>query len=239
MARYYDDIYFTNCNGKLYIHLDDPTGTSETITNANSFRVRFETYGTIMPSGYPSGYSSCEDGYWLTQIWGTFNTSYTLNNEDDLKIEFDTNQLIEALIYSENSNGDQIDYANSDYVYNWPMNSDCLENNWWKDGLRTGPETKVIIRYYNSSGTKVGTDHVIGTNARSSANNTFRSNGAKYIYNAPDGTSGRAIVSDDNNTYSGYDAYGVTGSPLQSMATTSGCTGDPHVTTFDGCKYTL
>lgn len=225
--RYYEDIYFTNCNGKLYLHLDGAytkgSGGLEGFDDTG-----FAYYKLFLGNGavtYQSGYSGsgCDD--WITTLNNTtVGGELTSTSEDDLKLEWNLNRT-----------GESVDVYWNNYVAEAPY-SDCEENNWWKDGLRVAKGISLSIYFFNSSDQYLTGGHVIGTNGIDTNGYNERNEGAVWIYNAPDGTSGRALVSDDN---SGSSPYGVTGSPLQSMATTSGCTGDPHVTTFGGCKYTL
>ena len=230
MARFYDDIYFTNCNGELHLQLDGPTGTGETVTGAAYFRVRMESAGPVYVTGYTG--NGCADG-WITSLDYTFSDQFQLSNEDDLDLVFDLNDSNSTfLAYYDTTTTEGNSVFEGDSV------SDCLANNWWKDGLRMGGAGNFLpairLLYYRSDDSVItGTSYYVGTNLA-----TGRSPGQEYIYNAPPGTSGRALIDDDNTARSGT-PYGVTSTPLQSMATTSGCTGDPHVTTFDGCKYTL
>jgi len=244
MARTYSDVYLTNCNNKLYLHLDGASGINESVTNASYFRVRIKLEFTY-PSNYPSGYASCtmNTNDHLQGMEITLGPQFTLDNNNDLKIEWDlahngiTDDTDDMLGYDDGGAIYAPD-ATGGSVPVW-SDSDCYENNWWRHGIRVDKEAGVKIVYFTSSDTIAPGEAWVGTNAISPTGGNRRSAGAVGIYNAPSGTAGRALISDDGSTYSGFSEYGVVSNPLQSMATTSGCTGDPHVTTFDGCKYTL
>lgn len=231
MARYYDDIYFTNCNGELHLHLDGPTGTDETANTAAYFRVIITGIEPVYATGYTG--NGCSDG-WITSFNYEYSDQFQLSNSDDLDLVFDLNDSgSNPGVYYDTDGG-----AGGNF-FTTGGHSDCLENNWWKDGLRLkgagatgGFIPTVTIKYYDITDQQVGSGHDVGTNKSAD-----RVTGQVYIYNAPSGTT-RALIDDDNTSRSGTD-YGVTNQPLQTMATTSGCSGDPHVTTFGGCKYTL
>lgn len=246
--RTYDDVYLTNSNGKLYLHLDGADSTNETVTGASYFRVRLNVKNIVYPDNYPTNYTSCESGKWLTEVAVTLGPQYSLN-DDDLKIEWDlVNDGIKSaqgdltVQWIDNSGGSGLFRAQDSSSSPW-QDSDCLENNWWRHGLRSGRHfgtatATVHVRYYNDADTLLGIETVADCGLTSAAN-TERSNGVQWIWNAPTGTSGRAVIIDTGDDVSGFPVLGVTSEPLQNMATTSGGSGDPHVTTFDGCKYTL
>lgn len=228
MARTYDDIYISNSNGKLHLHLDGPDGINESVTNAAYFTVFFVFTDII----YPSGYSGNGCGEWVRYLEYKFADQIALSNDEDLDLTVDFNDS-DARIFGY--------YDDTTTTYAGMMDttggySDCFENNWWKDGLRvqTFGQAYVRLAYYTSNNsivasatTTVGTNHL-----------TNRTSSDAWIYNAPPSVSTRALITDDGTSRSGT-PYGVDDEPLQSMSSTSTSSGDPHVTTFDGHKYTL
>ena len=250
MARTYDDIYFTNCNNKLYLHLDGANGTNETVTqstqsgntmfviNASYFRIEMDLGYLIYPNGY-DGSDSCSD--WVGDMDFGFPTFYSVSNDDDLKLEVDFFNADPLVAYTA---ANFMTYTNDGGTYQIQnTDSPCITTNWWKDSIRWR-DGIVRLKYYsieNSSAHMGSENREVANNSLTTAGATARSSSgtnAKWIYNAPPGTSGRAEIGDNGSTANGT-PHGVVSNPIQSMATTSGCTGDPHVTTFDGCKYTL
>lgn len=230
MARYYDDIYFTSCNGSLRLHLDDPTGVNESdvysSAGATYFRVEIINGSSVYPSGY-SG-NGCET--WVTSLDYEYSDQFQLNDSSNLDLVLDFNDSGASL---------EVDYAttsSSGTITNTGGHSECFENNWWKDGRRAANAASVLgmkirLNYYNSSDGNVA-QQIIGTNQTSS-----RVAGQAYIYNSPSGTS-RALIDDDGTSRPSTD-YGVTSTPFESMSTSANCSGDPHVSTFDGRNYNL
>ena len=236
MARTYDDIYITSNSGKLHLHLDGPSGINESVPNpgysavAAYFKVGF-TFSDII---YPSGYSGNGCDEWVRYIQYEFTDQITLSNNEDLDLTVDFNDS-DAYIFG------YYDDTSSTYagqIMSTGGHSDCFENNWWKDGLRVQQNGTAFVKlYYYDSDDNIlqhpSTVVTVGTNHL-----TYRTSSDAWIYNAPPSVSTRAIITDDN-TSRGSTPYGVDPEPLQSLYTGSSASGDPHVTTFDGHKYTL
>ena len=231
----YTTAHFSKCpdgdaDSKLFLHLLTPHANNVT---SSSFPTN-TTYGRVTLYFY-TRYEFVNMGSGNQEMYpaSCYSDDGTSTYKDQTKARYQfpekitnwsTNHILE---YRPGDAGDidQEVWAGESWMATPTSYSDCVENNWWRNGKRLS-SYYITVRWYNGADNFVSESNAdydirrMGTTSRGSNITTTK------LLNGPTG----------DDVYSSSQSADLLGS---NIATSSICTGDPHVTTFGGCKYTL
>lgn len=194
----------------------DTTGTYTSISTEFKFAypgsVNSPTYDGISNVNYAGSWSWNSDRTEVTipMYWGQITN-------DDLENQVKTLTNAYLSFYTQ-SGSDATDWKQVDKIdqgYFMSYGGDGISINFY-----SGPD---LVDQWTSW------DGNTGANGDPTHVNTY-DDGYMQIFNSPVGTSGRKNV---------YDTGGFVYNNISTSCSTGGASGDPHITTFGGCRYTL
>lgn len=230
MAASFTGAYFsrdTTDNTSLYLTLyggsDIPAESSyDSSKTSMTSQFKFSYPSSVTDPTFEGIRNSIYSGQWS---WNADRTEVTIPMRYDLI----TADNVDDGYINHSSGGDAI-------IMDWyphPDNNTSNHDDWKQvDKMAAGhfvqyAEDGISVGFFDSNNQQV--DSWTSWNSNNASPNTF-DGGNMQIFNSPAGTSERKNV---------YDTSGFDYSDISAYSSSGGATGDPHITTFNGKKYTL